>query len=452
MLFLCLNSEDPPASRMSDAQVAYVEKALAENRDVRWTLVFLHKPLWVYNNPENNWGRIEELLKGRPHTVYAGHTHNYHKHVRNEGEQYIVLATMGGGSRLRGANFGEFDHFMWVTMTDQGPRMANLMLSGIWDTNIISDERLELIRPLITGAAVRTDGIVVDSEMFTGAKTKLRLTNDADVPMHVALSIVPEETVHASVRRIEETIEPNMVELIDLELTSVGEVAVADVPPLRVDWTATYHVPGHVQPVRARGTHRIVIDNVFELAAVRRITVDGGLDDWRELPLWGGEPGQIADEHSGEWFGAQDASARFGVGVDRDYLYIGVRTMDDQVRVNPRTRFDRQDSVELRIDATPENGADDALRIVVLPGIVPADVDSRAGVPALPEGAIVVSKQLEAGHETEIAIPVALLGETEDIRINVGVHDNDADGQVAAWWRPAWGSPADYDRSGRFVR
>ena len=44
VLFLCLNSEDPPGTHISARQVAYVSKTLAENQGVRWTLVFLHKP------------------------------------------------------------------------------------------------------------------------------------------------------------------------------------------------------------------------------------------------------------------------------------------------------------------------------------------------------------------------------------------------------------------------
>jgi calcineurin-like phosphoesterase family protein len=50
VLFLCLNTQDPPRTNMSDAQVEYVRSALAENSDVRWTLVFLHKPMWTYED------------------------------------------------------------------------------------------------------------------------------------------------------------------------------------------------------------------------------------------------------------------------------------------------------------------------------------------------------------------------------------------------------------------
>ncbi len=48
VLFLCLDTDDPPgSSRMDREQIGYAKKALADNRDVRWTVVALHKPLWT---------------------------------------------------------------------------------------------------------------------------------------------------------------------------------------------------------------------------------------------------------------------------------------------------------------------------------------------------------------------------------------------------------------------
>src|ERR1700733_8946336 len=51
VLFLCLNTEDPPGSggtgRIGKEQVAYAKKALADNAGVRWTIVSLHKPIWT---------------------------------------------------------------------------------------------------------------------------------------------------------------------------------------------------------------------------------------------------------------------------------------------------------------------------------------------------------------------------------------------------------------------
>jgi hypothetical protein len=44
---------------------------------------------------------------------------------------YYQLATTGGGSSLRGVKYGEFDQSAWVTMTADGPIVANVALNGV---------------------------------------------------------------------------------------------------------------------------------------------------------------------------------------------------------------------------------------------------------------------------------------------------------------------------------
>jgi hypothetical protein len=139
VLFLMLNTEDPPgktAGKFGAEQIAYAKQVLAANPDVRWTLVFLHKPVWTFADvAQTGWLEIEESLAGRRYTVFAGHKHNYRRFVRN-GRKYYMLATTGGASRLRGAPLGEFDHLVWVTMKRDGPVLANLMMEGIFSDDI----------------------------------------------------------------------------------------------------------------------------------------------------------------------------------------------------------------------------------------------------------------------------------------------------------------------------
>ena len=148
VLFLMLDSEDPPergtkakeadrnAIRISEEQVAYVRKTLEANRDVRWTIVSLHRPLWYMQEfDKSRFGEVEKLLAGRNYTVFAGHIHRYQKFVR-QGMNYYQLATTGGGSKLRGVNYGEFDHLTWVTMKKDGPIIANVMLDGVLDESL----------------------------------------------------------------------------------------------------------------------------------------------------------------------------------------------------------------------------------------------------------------------------------------------------------------------------
>jgi hypothetical protein len=129
VLFLCLDTEDPPASHLSDGQVDYALKVLRDNSKVRWTMVFMHKPLYKYDNPAG-FEKIEAALQGRPFTVIAGHEHKYEHTIRNSRDFY-VLSTTGGSSPLRGPAFGEFDGVVWVTMTATGPVLTNILVDGI---------------------------------------------------------------------------------------------------------------------------------------------------------------------------------------------------------------------------------------------------------------------------------------------------------------------------------
>jgi predicted phosphodiesterase len=133
ILFVMLNSEDPPGEKyghVGDEQLAWLEKVLDENTKVSWTMVFIHKPMWGFG-PLANWHRVEALIEDRPRTVFAGHNHRYA--VAKVGDYfYYTLATTGGASKLTGPAQGSFDHVVWVTMTPKGPKLANLMLDGIW--------------------------------------------------------------------------------------------------------------------------------------------------------------------------------------------------------------------------------------------------------------------------------------------------------------------------------
>lgn len=131
-LFLSLSSEDNPKSgSVGEQQLEMVRKAIEDNPGSAWTFVFIHRPLWIENDGQKNgWAKVEELLKGRNYTVFCGHEHRYQKFVR-QGMNYYQLATTGGGSRLRGIDYGEFDQIVWVTMTPKGPSIANVLLEGI---------------------------------------------------------------------------------------------------------------------------------------------------------------------------------------------------------------------------------------------------------------------------------------------------------------------------------
>ncbi len=143
VLFFCVNSEDTKASNVTAEQTEYFAKVLAANKGVRHTLIFTHKPLWTATDLEKNgWAAFEKALEGTKYTVFCGHVHRYQKFTRN-GMEYYQLATTGGGSRLRGVEYGEFDHITWITMKRDMPLISNILLDGILPADLKTPDSVE---------------------------------------------------------------------------------------------------------------------------------------------------------------------------------------------------------------------------------------------------------------------------------------------------------------------
>ncbi len=118
---------------ISEEQVDYFRRVLEDNRDVRWTFVLMHSPAWWtasgFPQDPGNFTKIEDLLSDRPYTVFSAHTHQY-KYIERNGRDYIITAMTGAMNVPR---LGAIDHFVWVTMTHDGPEIANILLNGVLD-------------------------------------------------------------------------------------------------------------------------------------------------------------------------------------------------------------------------------------------------------------------------------------------------------------------------------
>jgi len=118
-----------------EKQMSWIKKTLADHADVRWTLLFMHEPCW--ENPSERFKRVEEMLKGRDHTFFAGHLH-YYDYDNIDGIEHITMGPAGASFHHEGP--GNVDHIMWVTMTDDGPQMGNIALKGLFDRKGLDPE------------------------------------------------------------------------------------------------------------------------------------------------------------------------------------------------------------------------------------------------------------------------------------------------------------------------
>lgn len=246
VLFLCLNSEEPvPGNRdpgefyetrdfyLSEQQRSYIRETLQNHTEVRWTFLFWHKPVWLHEESDDanreeevarsGWKEVESLLKGRKHTVFAGHIHRYVHRQRNNSD-YITLATTGGGSPLAGPIFGQFDHVLWVTMTDEGPVMANLMLDGIFDKDFQKDDIENHLALTMQNKVLRVDNKLDTSIHIENHIVKLTLFNNLDNQVESLVEFENSDHITFSNNSLSSSIPPNSVVSLEVEMS----VEVAD--------------------------------------------------------------------------------------------------------------------------------------------------------------------------------------------------------------------------------
>jgi hypothetical protein len=215
VLFLALDTTGEKGDIVPDYQVESMRKALEKYPDARWTFVFMHHPLWLYDNPAG-FAKVEELLSGRKYTVIAGHFHRYLHEWRNN-TNYYVLATTGGSSELRGPRYGEFDHVTMVTVTDEGPVIANLRLDGILPHDVTTREDYEATEALMTGADLPYLLLTDDEEEAKAGTLYLTIRNPAEQELQVKARFMHDHEVQ---------LEPNEINLT-VPAKSEREVSVA---------------------------------------------------------------------------------------------------------------------------------------------------------------------------------------------------------------------------------
>lgn len=236
VLFLCLNTQDGGSTRpfLGEKQIAWAKEEIAKHSDVRWTLVFIHQPLWlmeegiprnvngqrVLRKSKTGWPEIEAALAGRSHTVYAGHVHRYARYRRNEAN-YYTLGTTGGGSALRGSAFGEFDHATWVTMTGNGPRMMNLTLDGMLEDDVTTEAKQKFWRGL------QFSENFVETYPFRDKVVTLQLENPLDTALEGQLTWLLPVSDHwkISTRKASVKLPPGEKSTLEFTVTHDGDLS-----------------------------------------------------------------------------------------------------------------------------------------------------------------------------------------------------------------------------------
>jgi len=240
VLFIILDSNDDDDHSISEDQTNYAINAIKENQNVRWTFVLVHHPIWGYKyDTRGRFERIEEALTNREHTVLAGHEHHY-QHFERKKSNYYVLGTTGGGSRLKGNKFGEFDHIVWMTMTEKGPIMTNLRLDGILTHDISNERTHEMAEALIKNTTFENLVLTNSGEKFINGTIYFRFQNTSAVPLEMDLSFFHHHQVEIIPSTEKIRLIPGEERVIEIALESKEPLAYNELGFLQYYWKLGY--------------------------------------------------------------------------------------------------------------------------------------------------------------------------------------------------------------------
>lgn len=418
--FLCLCSEDPHQTHISEEQIEFVRQDLADNADARWTLVFLHKPLWTFaenaiangDADPTNWKQVEALLVDRPHTVFAGHVHHYVQYERN-GRDYYSLATTGGGSQLRGNEYGEFDHVTWLTMEKDGPHVVNLRLDGILPPGVVTEERANRFGQFLRQVRVEVAPILVDDHAaFAEGSLSVRLDNEFGelVDMNGRVDGLPLRGL---------TVEPDGMKL------SVGTVGTAEQhvrirfeEPISFDtlrratFTATVRTrpDDGSAPLSAERVVPVVIDRRHLCPLVEGpVEIDGVIEPWPE-PSYETPEQPLVIGAVQDWTGPADASFRVAADRTADRVILMASVVDERIVpgkdrlqwvLDARPAAQRRDepalawgSLRLSVSAPNENGDTEVQAF-----------RGRGRRREAIDGVVGAARRTDTGYDVELSIP-----------------------------------------------
>lgn len=457
--FICLNSEDP-SSVIGDAQLAWLAEDLEQARDARWTLLFLHKPLWLdaerelsAGNPDKtNWKRVEQLLGERPHTVFAGHVHYYAQYDRN-GRKYYHLATTGGSSQLRGVPYGEFDEIAWLTMEQDGPTVANLLLDGILPGDVVTEASIARFRQFLARTQIEVAPILVEDEGgLSQGRIDLRLVNGFDAPVELNATIagLPLRGLTVDHETLRLSAGPGQAAELAVSVQFTERIAFEHLSQTLL--TASLRTTDRDRPLTAERQVPIVIDRRYSVPRITSIRIERDLSDWPDA--WLPMPSQpLVLDRPQDWTGPSDCSVSIQAARDDKFLYLAARVTDERL-------VEDGDALTFLIDARPlaarrgdprlRNGA---YRLHVTPADGALTLEPLEGSTAVPGVVNSLIALRAGGYDVEAALPLERLHvyqpDLQSLQLTAVVTDVDEPGQPAA--RVLWRGTRDvYERNTNF--
>lgn len=133
--FIFLNTEENEEKTIKGEQFEWLKRELEENKSFENKFIFLHRPLWLYEDLQ--WmKKIHPLLvKYGVRAVFSGHVHIY-SYDEIDGIKYII--TGGAGSYLSlEQEKGGFNHYLVVKVKQDSINISVVKPGAIFPENVI---------------------------------------------------------------------------------------------------------------------------------------------------------------------------------------------------------------------------------------------------------------------------------------------------------------------------
>lgn len=433
VLFLCINTEDGGRGGIREGQINYFKKVIEENTQVRWTFLFMHRPVWQgKGDRQEGYEKIEAFLKGRNYTLFSGHHHTY-LNLRKNGQKHFVLGSTGGGSDLRGEKFGEFDHITLVTLTKGEPTVVNLKLEGIIPEDIVNERTHPITETLIDQNWLIPVANVSERQQENAVNAEVILNNPTNYPLRVFGKLDEQAGCRLSPSEWELTVAPQskITKQVTISRADGSMVDLANLSAVNITLNGEYVYDGFTYNIPA--TKKLLLSWKL-IPGVRK----SGADTSGMIALTNPE------YLNGPWYwsGAADGLLQFKMTTDEKFAYITVLVNDDQW-------VNEKDIIQLYLEDV--NGEQN------LVSFTPWDKQFKIeGKGAITAKDIVSKKNFSNGRLlAELKIPLTkILKKDSTIRMNIGFCDEDATPEKTTstlFWKPLWGTPGDYTNSGTFL-
>ncbi|MFI5128420.1 MAG: metallophosphoesterase family protein [Chitinophagales bacterium] len=446
VLFLCINTEDGGHGGIRDEQVNYFKKAIADNAGVRWTFLFMHRPVWQGRNErEEGFEKIEALLKGNNYTLFSGHHHTYVKMMKN-GNKYFVLGSTGGGSDLRGEKFGEYDHLTIVTLTSGEPRIVNLKLQGIIKEDVVNDTTYSITQALIDQTWLHPVSLVSEHQQEKALTAEIKLDNPTDYPLKVTGQLCDKKQYLVTPCEINAIVEPHqtITQPITISKKDNSLVDLADLPFVDISLMGEYSY---------KNTSYSITANKRLLLSWKLVPLESNnTNPARQVYHGQDTSGMIAvvepEQLDGRWYwsGPGDVFFRFKLIKDSKLIHLVVLVNDDQWINDPSKP---RDLLFLYV----EDSAGRQILLTISPGDGKITIEGKGSIGAKD----IKTKRYFSDSilMMDITLPAVTLTKTDNsVRVNIGYRDQDnfpEKTSATLYWKPIWGSDDDYKNSGTFL-